>query len=779
MRSAETSPSTVPDTSSLESSAADNLQQRLDLYKELHDALQTHTPTALAFDLFKTSFLEKSGKLDYLIWADQESQKPEGYHQRILFDEYKAVPYPLKSANIKVTTLSDYLNIMIAKGVSLKGFWDSLPALPLFQIGPLVGVGHFNPLVDVSDYFPGDLIIPCSLNISDYEALLAYCREQSELFYDENDSSAYDPNKTIDQSDTIDSYLKMSEQEPALAERRKLLIAEFLLSQPTVSTEKKHQLREVLREDKPQFSISEEYDMAIDYLSEGKAIFAPDALEVTEDLLLEQPVREWESVKALPFLATNEAVYLLCQNASDYALDDTVSGFTNLPIKKIQVTGEALLRQFQPFQKHENDFVETTGAVIADNDFAFILNSSDMEGYSPTEDENPNKFVQWVLYEGINRNVSDIHIEKIKGQMTVRYAMDGRGVVFTRLPEYRFNPITSTIKRLAQIQLDSTKPGEGRITFSCSGRAVEVRVSVVYDHSRKPCIVMRLLDKSLGLKKITELGLFTDEIDTLRRCYQRRSGIIVVGGATGDGKSTTLNSIMTELNQEENFCFSLEDPVEYEIDGVTQINATADPVRVEKGELSFSDGIKKLLRQDPDVIMVGEIRDAYTAETAIEAALTGHLVLSTVHAIDCFSVVTRLLKWKIDPFNVADTLVLSISQKLIRRLCDCQALERVTDPMREHFEKYGVPLPPNKRAILKEHGCAMCNFKGFKGRNALMEFLVVSPAIRELIREGASSRKILDCAVSEGFRSRYQKGLKKVIQGITSMSEIAAFCENA
>jgi type II secretory ATPase GspE/PulE/Tfp pilus assembly ATPase PilB-like protein len=280
----------------------------------------------------------------------------------------------------------------------------------------------------------------------------------------------------------------------------------------------------------------------------------------------------------------------------------------------------------------------------------------------------------------------------------------------------------------------------------------------------------------LGLKKITELGLFTDELDTLRRYYKRRSGIIIVGGATGDGKSTTLNSIMAELNQEENFCFSLEDPVEYEIDGVTQINATADEERISKGELSFSEGIKRLLRQDPDIITVGEIRDAYTAETAIEAALTGHLVLSTVHAIDCFSVVTRLLKWKLDPFNIADTLILSISQKLIRKLCDCQVLERVTDPMRAHFEKYGVPIPENKRAILKEHGCATCHFRGFKGRSALMEFLVISSTIRELIREGASSREIHDAAVAEGFRSRYQKGLKKVLQGITSMSEIAPFC---
>ena len=175
------------------------------------------------------------------------------------------------------------------------------------------------------------------------------------------------------------------------------------------------------------------------------------------------------------------------------------------------------------------------------------------------------------------------------------------------------------------------------------------------------------------------------------------------------------------------------------------------------------------------MVMVGEIRDSYTAETAIEAALTGHLVLSTVHAIDCFSVVTRLLKWKLDPFNIADTLVLSISQKLIRKLCDCQTLERITEPMREHFLKYNVPIPDNKRAILKEHGCANCNFKGFKGRNALMEFLVISPAIRELIRDGASSRQILEVATQEGFRTRYQKGLKKVLQGITSMSEIAPF----
>lgn len=773
MSSAEASESTAP------SSRPVRLEAHLHEWSLLHQAI---APEGTSFEGFAELY-HADAKADYWAWLEKTTAKTPGHYSLELFDQHKIIPYPLKSAAVKVTTLNEFVNLLVSRGCVLKNFWERCPVLPLFQIGPLFGVGHFNPLHDCSTYFPKDLVIPCQLSLSDYEALKAYCAEQTSTFYDSNIPTAYDPSKDINTSSSLENYLKISQEEPSQKERRRLLIAEFLIDQPTVSTEKQQQLREALRANKPDFSISEEYDLAIDFLSDRTPLLAADGIEVTEEHLLHQWVENWEQLKALPYHITPEAVYILCANPSDYTIDDKVPAYLpqKTEVRKVAVNKEQLIRLTQIFQKHDANFIETattaesTGPTV---NYSFILTSNDFSGYLPSQDDNPNKFLQWVLFEGVNRNASDIHIERIKGQMTVRYAIDGKGVVFTRLPDYRFNPITSTVKRYAGIQLDSIKPGEGRITFSCSGRPVEVRVSIVYDHSRKPCIVMRLLDKSLGLKRITELGLFNDEIDTLRRSYKRRSGIIIVGGATGDGKSTTLNSIMAELNQEENFCFSLEDPVEYEIDGVTQINATADPVRIEHGELSFSDGIKKLLRQDPDVIMVGEIRDAYTAETAIEAALTGHLVLATVHAIDCFSVVTRLLKWKLDPFNIADTLVLSISQKLIRKLCDCQTLERITDPMREHFRKYNIPIPDNKRAILKEHGCANCNFKGFKGRNALMEFLVVSPAVRELIREGASSRQILDTVVQEGFRTRYQKGLKKVLQGITSMTEIAPFCSD-
>jgi type II secretory ATPase GspE/PulE/Tfp pilus assembly ATPase PilB-like protein len=765
MSSAEASPRVDPSSKAIEA--------RLAHWSEVHKALGEGISPFSEFELL----FAQDPATDYWPWLEKASKKPSGFYSRTLLDSHKVVPYPLKSASLKITTLNEYVNVLMARGISLKGFWDKLPALPLFQLGPLYGLGHFNPFHDSSAYFSKDLAIVCQLSLSDYLALWAYCAEQSTMFFDETSVPSYDPSKAINTSSSLDHYLRMSQEEPALAERRRLLIAEFLIDQPTVSIEKQQQLREVLRNNKPEFSISEEYDIAIDYLSDRSPALLPDMIEVSEDHLMDIPLEEWETLKAIPYHSTADTLYLLCTNVSDFAIDDAVAARVTQQIRKIRTPKEHLLRLFQPFQKSQNTaYVETTGATVAETNYAFVLTANDFVGYNPSQDENPNKFAQWVLYEGVNRNVSDIHIERIKGQMTVRYALDGRGVVFTRLPDYRFNPITSTFKRLAGIQLDSLKPGEGRIAFSCSGRPIEVRVSIVYDHSKKPCIVMRLLDKSMGLKKITELGLFTDEVDTLRRCYKRRSGIIIVGGATGDGKSTTLSSIMAELNQEENFCFSLEDPVEYEIDGITQINATADPIRIERGELSFSDGIKKLLRQDPDVIMVGEIRDAYTAETAIEAALTGHLVLSTVHAIDCFSVITRLTKWKLDPFNIADTLVLAISQKLIRKLCDCQVLERVTDPMRAHFKKYGIPIPDNKRAILKEHGCALCNFKGYKGRNALMEFLVVSPAVRELIRDGASSRQILEVVTAEGFRTRYQKGLKKVLSGITSMAEIAPFC---
>ncbi len=365
------------------------------------------------------------------------------------------------------------------------------------------------------------------------------------------------------------------------------------------------------------------------------------------------------------------------------------------------------------------------------------------------------KFVNLLFQQALQERASDIHIEPFEYSLVVRFRIDGV-LHEVPAPQKSFQAaITSRIKIMAGLNIAERRlPQDGRIKLRISGREIDVRVSTVptvYGES----VVMRLLDRDSMLKSLEDLGMDGVTLDRFDRMIKRPHGILLVTGPTGSGKTTSLYATLAKLYSTEKKIITIEDPVEYQIEGINQI-----PVRPKIG-LDFASGLRSILRQDPDIIMVGEIRDLETAEIAIQASLTGHLVLSTIHTNDAPSTVTRLLDMGIDPYLVASSVFGILAQRLVRRVCP-------------HCREAGIPLASGSENYRSNRGrgCNECRETGYLGRLGLFELLEVNGAIRQLILERASADVIYQAGVQNGMVSLRQDGLTKVAAGVTTMDEV-------
>lgn len=379
------------------------------------------------------------------------------------------------------------------------------------------------------------------------------------------------------------------------------------------------------------------------------------------------------------------------------------------------------------------------------------------------------KVVSLILNEAIKKRASDIHIEPCEKFLKVRYRIDGSlHDVFT-LPKKNQNAVLARLKIMSKLDITETRlPQDGRFKISYEGKEIDFRVSVLpITFGGK--VVLRILDKSsinIGLEK---LGFLPQPLGTFRTALARPYGMILVTGPTGSGKSTTLYSIITQLNVSERNIITLEDPVEYEQEGITQI-----PARPEIG-LTFAAGLKSVLRQTPDIIMVGEIRDFETADIAIKASLTGQLILSTLHTNDSAGAITRLIDMGVEPFLVASSLILASAQRLMRKICD-SCKEEMAIP-EDVLDRLGLESPAMKkrniRTFYKGRGCSRCNDTGYYGRIAILEALLIDDKVRSLIMRKASSDEIKEYAIKEkGMMTLRDNAIENCIMGITTLEEV-------
>ena len=379
------------------------------------------------------------------------------------------------------------------------------------------------------------------------------------------------------------------------------------------------------------------------------------------------------------------------------------------------------------------------------------------------------KLVNLIMHQAIQERASDIHIEPQERELRVRYRVDGVLHHASSPPRHLHPAIISRIKIMADMDIAERRlPQDGRVRIKLGDRMIDLRVSTIPTlHGES--VVIRLLDRSAGLMGLTDLGMREDTFEQFRRLISRPHGIILATGPTGSGKSTTLHAALHQIYSAEKKIITIEDPVEYELPGANQIN-----VRPDIG-LSFASGLRHIVRQDPDIVMVGEIRDRETADIAIHAALTGHLVFSTVHTNDAPGAVTRLLDMGIEPYLVASSLIGVLAQRLVRLLCP--RCRRPFQPTAEELRE--VQVGGEEAGALTLYGAGECDLclNGYLGRTGIFELLLIDDEARRRILDKTSSTEIKQRAMEKGMRTLLADGRQKVLEGRTTIEELVRVCQ--
>jgi len=374
-------------------------------------------------------------------------------------------------------------------------------------------------------------------------------------------------------------------------------------------------------------------------------------------------------------------------------------------------------------------------------------------------------FVNKILADAFVKKASDIHVEPYERRFRIRLRIDGQLHALKDPPAHYMLPIISRLKIMAQLDIaERRKPQDGRIKLRMGGKTIDYRVSCLPTLFGEK-VVLRLLDQSTLETDMTKLGFEQKQLDVFKDAIYQPYGMCLVTGPTGSGKTTTLYSAITELNRVNKNISTAEDPVEFNLEGINQVN-----IRKEVG-LTFASALKAFLRQDPDIIMVGEIRDLEVGEIAVEAALTGHLVLSTLHTNDAPSTVTRLLNMGIEPFLVTGCLNVVVAQRLCRRICSqCKEIQKEITP--EQLVMCGIaPVSAKEMKVYHGRGCQYCNNSGYKGREAIYEVMGMSPMIKEIVLRNGSADEIKKQAIKEGMKTLRMSALTKVAQGRTTIDE--------
>ncbi len=407
---------------------------------------------------------------------------------------------------------------------------------------------------------------------------------------------------------------------------------------------------------------------------------------------------------------------------------------------------------------------ETVMGELSGEDLKIFSQSSELpRDLLELRDEAPViKLLNALFLEAVKERASDIHIEPYERELEVRFRIDG---ILKRLltpPKLIQDALISRIKVLADLDIAEKRlPQDGRIRLIAGGRDIDIRVSIIPTFFGERA-VLRILDRMKGVMSLEELGLGESRMPRFASVLSRSSGIMLVTGPTGSGKTTTLYGSLLKIYSEQKNIITIEDPVEYQIKGVGQIQVNP------KIDLDFAAGLRSVLRQDPDIIMVGEIRDRETAEIAIQASLTGHLVLSTLHTNDSASAVTRLVEMEIEPFLVASSLSGVLAQRLVRKVCNfCKEPVALSEA-----ERSGFPSLTDIDEVYRGRGCPECRGKGYLGRTGIFEFLSVDEEIKDLILAKKDSRSIQQRAVSKGMATLMDDGISKVKKGITTIEEV-------
>ncbi|MFT3775365.1 MAG: type II secretion system ATPase GspE [Minicystis sp.] len=537
-------------------------------------------------------------------------------------------------------------------------------------------------------------------------------------------------------------------------------------------------------------NVTDEAKIAQALADECGVSFVPkiDADAVPIDLVSKLPITYAKQHKIIPISEDEGQVFCVVADPFDTVAIDDARVIFGKPVEIAVAGGEVVLSAINRVWEKNQD---NSGSLQGDH----AHEEDELVDIIDSDDDAP--IIAWVnglFAQAVRERASDIHIEPEERDVVVRYRIDGELYVAKRASKQFMAPIIARVKIMAALNIAEKRlPQDGRITLKIAGKSVDIRVSTVPTSRGFERIVMRILHKTSVLLDLSDLGFSVRDYGIMDQLIQRPDGIILVTGPTGSGKTTTLYACLNRINEPSRNILTAEDPVEYEIGGIHQVHVHAGI------GLTFASALRAFLRQDPDVIMVGEIRDKETAEIAIHASLTGHLVLSTIHTNDSAGAVTRLVEMEIEPFLVRSSVIGILAQRLVRVLCQhCKVPYRPTD-----YELTQLGLDPERLAwkarrqispkytvhgldyefvgqtmrdpvFYKPGGCDQCMNKGFAGRRGIYELLVIDDAVGPLILKSADAVTIKRMAISQGMDTMRDDGARKVLKGLTTVEEVLA-----
>ena len=467
----------------------------------------------------------------------------------------------------------------------------------------------------------------------------------------------------------------------------------------------------------------------------------------------------------IPCEVDDTSITLLAKDPFNPSIIDDLTFTLNKDVKVVVCNPAYLDDLITATYGEENSSIDD---ILGDLGDTFADTEEDLSASDLTDLANQTpiiRFVNLVLQQAIKDKASDVHFEPFEDQFRIRYRIDGALYEMAPPPRNLAVPVTSRVKVLSNMNISETRiPQDGRIKMTIAGRPVDLRVSTLPTQFGES-VVLRVLDKSVVNLDLEALSLPGDILGNIRDLVDRPNGIFIVTGPTGSGKTTTLYSALREVNRVETKIPTTEDPVEYEIDGIMQV-----AVNHQVG-LDFARALRAFLRQDPDKIMVGEIRDLETAQIAVQASLTGHVVLSTLHTNDAPGVVTRLIDMGLERFWISASLEAILAQRLVRRIC--KSCRTAYEPSQELIDMLDVdPLEIADKDFYYGEGCAECSNTGYKGRIGLFEMILVSDTIRELINQRSPTLTIKQKALEQGMRSLCDDGLRAIFDGNSTIEEV-------
>jgi type IV pilus assembly protein PilB len=492
-----------------------------------------------------------------------------------------------------------------------------------------------------------------------------------------------------------------------------------------------------------------------------------------EDVILDPeivsiiPKRIAVRYKIVPLSKENSTLTIAMANPLDVNTIDYIREYTKMDVISKFASEDDITNALSTYYEVTGQFDDILEKVDVStvSDHGDEVNLSALEAIS--QEAPVIQLVNMIIVQGIKERASDIHLEPNKRGLLVRYRIDGILHDIRMLPARIKPAIISRIKILSRMDIAERRlPQDGRFQLRFGAREVDLRVSsipTVYEEK----IVMRLLDKSQGVISLDNVGFSDEQLEEFRRMIGSSYGIILITGPTGSGKSTTLYGALNEIDSIEKNVITVEDPVEYKLERINQINVRP------KIDLTFANTLRSILRQDPDIIMIGEMRDSETAHIAVQSALTGHLVFSTLHTNDALSSLTRLMDMGIAPFLISSSVIGVMAQRLVRKICPKCIEEYKPEPDVLENLKVNFELPdPGSFKLYRGKGCDYCKNTGYRGRTAIFEMIRINDEIRSMIMKNSSSNEIKEVAVKNGMRTLLDSGVEKALQGITTIDEV-------